>query len=354
MVGAVTLQIKPVGNNCNIACKYCYASPFKTGVFKILDSKLLEKLLIETSTNSRHITISWHGGEPLLAGIDFFNQYREIITKKTDPSCTITNLIQTNATLITPEYAQFLKENNFVVSISLDGVKGLHDLNRIDYLGRGTFDKVMQGVETLRRIGINPPVICTVTKAGLPYAEENFDFFVKNGFKEIKYSPVYDSNEDAFSISPSQWYDYLHQVFRKWVSLKDPTIRVRDLDEILAYYSKNPLPLCYTGNNCSNWISIDENGDLYPCEYLRSKHCYGNISTTHVIDIFDSSDYLEFRKELEYIADDCKTCELFNMCHNGCPATRLRGSELVFNGKYVYCNTRKRLYTEVGHILSGE
>lgn len=350
MKDGITLQIKPVGNSCNIECKYCYASPFKKTSFKVMDIKLLEKIIKDATDTTDTLTISWHGGEPTLAGLNFFKSYMEIASQYSK-KCKIINMIQTNATLINDDFASFFKDNNFIVSVSLDGVKKCHDLNRVDFSNIGTFDRVMKGVFCLRKYGLNPPIICTVSKDNLSNAKENYEFFINNGFKEIKYSPVYDSYDDSFSISSDQWFDYIFQVFILWLQNRDKTIKIRDIDEILAYYSKKSLPLCYNENACSKWISIDEQGNMYPCEYLRIDHYYGNISTTSISDVFNTSQYQDFKKKIEFLPEECIKCDILTICHNGCPATRIRNNKLEQDGKYVYCSERKKLFIEIDKLL---
>lgn len=205
----LTLQIKPVGNHCNLKCKYCYAAPFKSEKFKILDLKVLEKLIKESFELTNRIIITWHGGEPTMVGVDYFKKYIDIVNIYKKDNQQIFNMIQTNATLITDEMAKFFKDNNFIVSISLDGNKETHNMYRLLNETNGSFDKTMNGVKVLRKHNIFPPVIATVTKNNLDKGIENFDFFVKNGFKEIKYSPVYDSDNDNFSISNDEWYNIM-------------------------------------------------------------------------------------------------------------------------------------------------
>lgn len=263
-------------------------------------------------------------------------------------------MIQTNATLITEQMAKFFKKNNFIVSVSIDGARKTHDENRLKYSGKGSFDDAMKGVEILRKNGIFPPVIATVTKDSLDYAVENFNFLIENGFKEIKYSPVYDSDSDDFSISSDDWYGYLKKILYRWLELKDESIKVREIDEILAWFAGNNFALCSNQGTCARWISIDEEGNVYPCEYMRGTNMYGNIGIDRLSDILKSNQYYLFSKQINYYPPECLQCKLFNICHNGCPATRIdKNRELTFKGRYVYCEERKKLYKEIEKILKG-
>lgn len=287
----VTLQIKPVGNNCNLHCSYCYAAPFKKGKYKILDLELLEKVIKESLEVTNTLIISWHGGEPTMVGVDYFKKYMDIVNKYKKDNQYVVNMLQTNATLINDEMAEFFKRNNFIISISLDGDEECHNKNRYNYQKIGSFKDTMKGVDILRNHGIFPPLIATVTQSTINDGIRNFKFFVENGFTEIKYSPVYDSNSDEFSISNEKWYKYLRGILDEWLKLENKDIKVREIDEILSWIAGKNLNICANKGMCLSWISIDEDGDIYPCEYLRKDNPYGNIKDMNIKDVFTSSPY---------------------------------------------------------------
>ncbi len=349
----LTIQIKPAGNYCNIDCTYCYASPFRGKTFKKLPIELVEKIIKEAFETTDNLIITWHGGEPTIPGVEYYKEVMALIKKYKKRKQNVVNMIQTNATLITDEFANFFKKNKFVVSVSLDGSEMTHNKNRIYGNGKGSYADTMRGVEILRKNGIYPPVIATVSKSTYKDCEETFNFLIKNGFKEIKYSPVYDSKEDSFSISPDEWYEYIHKVFEMWMELGKTNIKIREIDIILAMFLDRPLNLCTSDGSCVNWISIDENGNMYPCEYMRETNTYGNIAEMNVKDIFSTEQYQDFKKQVLTIPQSCKECSLISACGNGCPATRINNyGDLTRTGKYVYCSVRKRMYEDIKCILS--
>lgn len=302
-------------------CSYCYATPFKKPKYKVLDLKLLDKSIKESLETADSLIISWHGGEPTIVGIDYFKRFMEIIKKYKKDNQRVVNMLQTNATLITDEMAKFFKENDFIISISLDGDEENHDKNRYNYQGKDSFKDTMKGVETLRKHCIFPPLIATITQSTIEDGVRNFHFFVENGFKEIKFSPVYDSDSDDFSITNEKWYKYTKEIFDEWLNLKDKNIKVREIDEILSWIAGENLNICTNKGMCLSWLSIDEDGDIYPCEYLRKDNPYGNIKDMHIKDVFTSESYLKFKNKVLSMPEKCKSCRLLNYCHNGCPAT---------------------------------
>ncbi|MDD2409998.1 MAG: radical SAM protein [Bacilli bacterium] len=349
----LTMQIKPVGNHCNLKCKYCYAAPFKSDKYKVLDLKILEKIIKESLQMTNKIIITWHGGEPTMVGLDYFKEYIKIVKKYKKDNQEIYNMIQTNATLITDNMADFFKDNKFIVSVSLDGNEDSHNKNRINNIDNGSFNETIRGIEILRQHGINPPLIATVTKNNFLDGIENFDFFINKGFTDIKYSPVYDSSADEFSINNDEWFNYLKSILYCWLDLKNNNIKIREIDEILSWFANKNFSICANNGMCAKWISIDENGNIYPCEYMRVSNMYGNINNINLIDIFQSENYKSFVNKINYYPPECKKCKLFNICHNGCPATRVDSNEnLTHEGKYVYCKERLLLFKEIEKILN--
>ena len=169
-------------------------------------------------------------------------------------------MVQTNATLVTSEFADFFKTNGFVVSVSVDGPKYVHDANRVYCENNGSFDMVMRGVGSLRKAGLNPPVIATVTKDTAKYARETFKFFAESGFTDIKFSPVYDSVADNFSISSDDWFAYLKNILDAWFEYGDASIKIREIDEVLAWLSNKTISMCSSRQSCLSWVSLDPNG----------------------------------------------------------------------------------------------
>lgn len=345
----IYFQIKPVGSSCNIMCKYCYVQPFRNQekVTKLMQSVVLENVIRKCIKNSPSPTFSWHGGEPTLAGISFFKEAVRLIEKYLIPKQNASNLIQTNATLIDKDFAKFFKEYEFAVSVSLDGPENVHNLYRTNCLGKGSFSTTMKGIDNLRKTGIEPTVIATVTKETLKYAKKAFNFLVGEGFKLIKFSPVYDTEANVFSIDSKEWFEYLRKIFYSWVELGNPEIQVREIDEIIAWIRKENISMCSSNSSCSKWISVDPDGNLYPCEYLRSKYSYGNIVDSEISEIVSSARHLDFMKTLQVLHDECQACTFQKLCGNGCPATRVENGEVSSSGLYVYCQQRKMLYQEI-------
>jgi uncharacterized protein len=350
------LQLKPVGSFCNLSCRYpCYVEQFKTGRLTVMPDVVWQRAIGACLTTNKEPTITWHGGEPTLAGLAFYQRVWEFIQEHRAPNQKVRQVMQTHAGRITPAFAAFFAAAGFEIGVSIDGPEEIHGVNRVDWGGRNSFRSTMRGLAILRDAGLDPSVIATVTVETLPYAAEVFDFLVAQGFTSIKYSPTFDAGVDAFSISSEQWYEYLSVVFDRWMNHGDADISVLDLDEVIAWLDPTgPHPMCSSSQTCVRWVSVDPDGSMYPCAYFRASMLYGNILTMSLQEVVGSSAYQQFRQVFVQPPEKCRQCEFFTMCGNGCPATRLTGLALDPKGVYVYCEERRRLFQKVQKAFAQE
>lgn len=350
------LQLKPVGSHCNLRCKYCYARPFLSKSLEIMNKEVLERAISSCILNSEWPKITWHGGEPTLAGLKFYRNAQDIIEKYRGSGQKISQVLQTNGVLIDKEFARFFEENGFEIGISIDGPKNIHNINRIKKSGKGTFDDTMRGLEILRQEGINPSVIATVTVETLKFAGEVFDFLIKNGFRSIKYSPVFDTSNYEFNIADEQWYRYLCVIFDRWMEYGDSDVSVMQLDEIIAWLdsAKDPYPMCSSASRCIQWVSVDPDGSMYPCAYFKAEMSYGNILEIPLIDVIKTHNYKHFRSIFITPPKKCRKCNFYSFCGNGCPSIRVDDTKINPEGVYVYCGERRRLFKKIERAFRKE
>ncbi|MFH1971744.1 MAG: radical SAM protein [Patescibacteria group bacterium] len=350
------LQLKPVGSSCNLDCKYpCYAKPFKTNHTKIMGSDVLDKAIKGCLEEGRNTAITYHGGEPTLAGIEFYRNLQKIIEKYKKPGQVVTQKMQTNATLMNEEFAQLLFNSGFLIGVSIDGPEHIHGINRTDLNGNNSFSRAMEGLSILRQAGFEPSVIATITKKTLKYVDEVFDFLIENGFKEIQFSPVYDPDNNTFNISSDKWFKYLERIFDLWYQNGDPEISIVDIDEVLAWMNPEiAVPLCSSNQGCINWVSIDPDGSIYPCAYFKSSMPYGNINEIDLKQVINIKTYQNYKKLFLTPPKKCSKCSYFKMCGNGCVATRLKGNIPDPTGIYVYCQERISLYEKIRDLYESD
>jgi uncharacterized protein len=341
-----SLQMRVMGDYCNIACDYCHYG--KTTDVTRMSSEVLEAATTKAiSHNNGAGVFCWHGGEPTLAGLDFFRQAVEIQDRVATSD--VVNHIQTNGTMITPEFARFFNENRFGVGVSLDGPEWFHDQTRVDKGGRGTYKNVVRGINTLRQVGHTPSVIATVSKRSLPHAREIFHHLVRDlGFKTIHFSVVFDSKPDgSLAINNEQWYGFLRQIFREWCEYADPNVEIRELTEVIAWLKGSADPTCTSLGTCAHWFTVNHNGDIFPCEVVGKRVRYGNILQHDFDHVISTDCHRQFSQVVTFRPEKCMRCEFQSVCNNGCTEMRLADGERTPLGLYAYCQQRLELFQEV-------
>lgn len=344
-----SFQLKIVDDFCNLRCKYCRNRDFDQETKKVMPCETLEKILrVLSRLPQSHIKLNWHGGEPLLAGKNFFRQI--VVLEQKYPEKKWINSIQTNATLIDREWAQFFQNNNFSVGVSIDGDEETHNINRINASGKGSYKAAIAGVETLRTHGVSPGVICTVTKKTAIRGQKMFLGLINAKFSGIAFNPFFNtasvSSEDEYGLSPDEWLRFQIDLFESWLSLNDPTIRVREIDAVLAWIKTKVKRNCAYDGSCSNWLTIDTLGSVYPCARLGTEMCFGNLCFVNSFsEIAESPDFANWRKSINDLPQKCRTCDFLQLCNNGCVShRRANGTDAPL---YAYCESRRGFYDYV-------
>ena len=340
------IQAKIVGDFCNLRCTYCRDRDFDQGSKRVMELQVLRALIASVAQLPQGVKrMHWLGGEPTLAGLDFFKQAIQL--QQAQVSKRWINTIQTNATLINREWAEFFKANDFKVGVSVDGTMETHDADRINLADRGSYANVMKGVEFLREAGIHPPVICVVTKRNAERGVEMLRGLVDSGFTNIAFNAFYntatDLSSDPFAVSDEAWTQFLKDVFEEWVRLDRADVQVRELDSMIAWTQGRSSRSCVFRGSCSSWMLVDCDGNVYPCERLGRSTCFGNVvSVGSFAEILNSSAYQAFTNQTLRIPDKCKSCPMQDFCHNGCVAHRIDDGDT--SPHYVYCGSRLAFY----------
>ena len=360
----LTLIVKPT-LLCNCACKYCI-TPQKVPSKKI--SEEIIELLCKKMSNSKvydYFTFIWHGGEPLLMGVDFYKRVLSI-----QDECLgrgkFTNTFQSNCTLINDDWIDFFKVNKIRVSTSLDGDKDSHDINRIKN-GKGTFDEIYANIKRLQSVNLFSGVVTVLSKTNVKQAPEFLKFFAANNIP-ARLNPILPAermlnNDIDLSIDSTDYADCLITCFDNWIDGNYNTpegkpLRIAPLTDIVYnIYSKRGTRLCVFSESCSdNFMAINPIGDLYNC----GRFC--DIEGYKVANIFDdgaSIDSIIEKKKLltrwnvPSTADDaCRECKWYSICHRGCP-----NSSYIFSGRIMekdpFCEGYKKLFTHIYDRLPG-
>lgn len=348
----VSLQIRPMGDFCNIACTYCVYGLAKQptrmsdDVLAAMTKKVLEH-------NRDGALFNWHGGEPALAGVEFYEKALRYQQDYKTVGAKVMNQIQTNAIAVTSELADLFYKNEFGIGVSLDGPAFLHNHTRKGKMSQDTYSDVLRGVELLRSYRNTPSVIATVSKHSLPYAKETFHHLISLGFKQIHYSVVFESKPDkSLEVSSEEWYSYLKQVFHEWWDLGDSEIEVREINEVISWVAGSSDPCCTSSGTCAHWFVVDYDGNVYPCEILGRERYYGNILENTFVDIIKTPQHSELVQIAASRPAKCQSCEFLNLCNNGCTNMRRLDGQQNPLGLYAFCEERLNLFEEVQKTFS--
>jgi uncharacterized protein len=276
------------------------------------------------------VTFAWQGGEPTLLGRDFFEKAILLQKKYCRPGMVIHNTIQTNGILLDDAWCDFFRKNRFLVGISIDGPRELHDACRTDAGGKGTFNRVMLGLALLKKHKVDFNILCTVNAVNGDHPLEVYRFFrdeVKAQF--IQFIPVverdlHSNTVTPLSVSPEQYGKFLIGVFDEWVRHDVGRIYVQHFDTALANWYGEPHGICVFSPTCGSALVIEHNGDIYSCDHFVDRdHLLGNILEVPIIELVNNDRQRQFgRNKTEKLPKYCLECPVLFACRGECPKNR--------------------------------
>ncbi len=337
---AFHLLAKPTGAICNLNCTYCFflskEELYPVSKFRMTDEVLEDYLrqYIEAQ-QIPEVTISWQGGEPTLMGLDFFQKSVELVEKYKKPGMQISYSMQTNGTKLDDAWGKFLKANNFLMGISIDGPPDIHDYYRKDKGGHGSFDQVKRGLDHLKKHQVDFNILCTVHAENGGQPLEVYRYFRDELEAEfIQLIPIVERDNDTGfqegskvtkrSIKSKQYGKFLIAIFDEWIKTDVGRVYVQIFDVALgAWYGQTPS-LCIFAPTCGNTLAIEHNGDLYSCDhFVEPKYFLGNIQEENMLELVASEQQRKFgRDKLDTLPRYCQECEVRFMCNGGCPKNR--------------------------------
>jgi uncharacterized protein len=364
--------VKPVGAICNLDCEYCYYLR-KRDLYPDGHPRMSEELmalyirqLLEAQPDT-DIEIAWHGGEPTVRGLPFYRAMVAAVDRYRRPGQHITHVLQTNGTLLDDQWGEFLAANGALVGISVDGPPRLHDAYRHDRRGRPTAERVLAGLDVLRRHGVEHNILCTVNAANASEPLTVYRYF-RDELKEryLQFIPVVEQTVTADgistdgpiddvarvstrSVSAEQWGAFLCAIFDEWLRRDVGSVFVQQFDAALAAWVGASPGSCVFAETCGMALALEHNGDLYSCDhFVDPEHRLGNIRETHLLDLVSSQQQQRFGlAKRDSLPSDCRGCEFKFACWGECPRNRFLTTAAGEPGLNYLCAGYKRYF---GHV----
>jgi uncharacterized protein len=366
---AFHVMVKPRGAICNLDCAYCYYLS-KERLYPGSDFRMSAEVL-EAFTRQHieaqggpEVVFGWQGGEPTLMGLDFFRQAVAFQEQYARPGVEILNTFQTNGTNLDDAWCRFFGENGFLVGVSLDGPRELHDAFRVDKGGNPTFSRVMGGVRLLKRHGVNYNILTTVHAANAPYPLDVYRFLRDEvGTQFMQFIPIVQrDNETGLqegtqvterSVTAQQYGDFLIAVFDEWVRHDVGRVFVQIFDTALAAWVGQRPGLCIFEETCGTAVALEHNGDLYACDHFVEPGYYlGNIRETPLADLVASERQQRFGlAKRDALPRTCRECAVRFACNGGCPKDRILETPDGEPGLNYLCEGYKAFFTHIDEAM---
>ena len=384
---AFHLLAKPSGATCNIDCTYCFflskeaLYPNEKSRMSAATLEAYIRQLLEAHRTPQ-VTVAWQGGEPTLMKLDFFKHAVELVEKYRRPGQTVQHTYQTNGLLLDDAWCAFFKEHNFLVGLSVDGPRELHDTYRVDRRGQGTFDLVMRGWQALRRHAVEFNILCTVNAANQNHGRTVYRFFRDElGANWVQFIPIVErATAETIDIANQGWSEqpgrqrllytqtgnlvtertvggkqygrFLIDVFEEWVRHDVGRVFVQLFDVTLAaYFGRHQL--CIHAPTCGYGPALEYNGDLYACDhFVEPRYKLGNIHETHMLTLVASPEQRKFGQDKrDTLTAQCQRCEVRPLCNGGCPKDRFVLSRDGEPGQNYLCAGLELFFTHTRPVM---
>ncbi len=341
-------MIKPAGSSCNLDCHYCYYLDKALqygGKQAVMSDELLEAYVRQyiEANDVPEVMFCWHGGEPLLLKPDFYRKAMEF-QKKYAGDKTITNTLQTNGMLLNDEWCELFAQNNFLIGISMDGPKDIHDSFRLTKNQEPTFDRVMEGIKLLKKHNVEFNTLSVVNKMCEGRGAEIYQFFKQLGSRYMQFLPAVEHVVDKpeyhrplivspdvegarvaeWSVSARGYGRFLIDIFDQWVINDVGSYYVQMFDATLANTCGVMPGVCAMGETCGDALVVEHNGDVYSCDhFVYPEYRLGNIMESHLIDIYNTRKRVDFGlAKRNGLAQECLRCRHYSVCRGSCPKHR--------------------------------
>ena len=366
------VMLKPAGARCNLRCRYCYYLEkdhlYAGNDAHFMSERLLEKFIADymQAQTTPEVLFTWHGGEALLRPIAFYQRALQL-QRRYARGRQVVNSIQTNGTLLTPEWCEFLRENGFLVGISIDGPRNVHDAYRRTSADGPSFDRVMQGLQLLKDHHVEWNALAVVNNLNVEKPREFYRFFKDIGCQYLQFAPIVErivSRDDGLtlapgmqeggrltshSITPSQWGRFLCELFDEWVVADVGSIFVQIFDATLANWVGVTPGICSLSAHCGHAAVMEHNGDVFSCDhFVFPEYRLGNLNEKTITEMVYSPQQQRFAQmKTAMLPRQCRECPFLFACHGECPKNRFLRDKYGNAGLNYLCEGYRQFFSHV-------
>lgn len=332
----ISVLIKPASGMCNLQCKYCFyhdeTKNREVESYGFMSEETLEKVIQKVlDFSDTACTIAYQGGEPFLRGLDFFKKSIEFQKKYNIKGVKISNAIQTNGTCLDENWAKFLKENNFLVGISLDGTMFTHDCFRVDRKGQGTFGKVTEGIELLKRYDVDFNILTVVNAVTAKKITQIYEFFKQNDFMYLQFIPCLnplgmEKERFPYTLTPKAYGHFLKTLFDLWYNdfKRGIIVHIQQFEEYIKMLILMQPDMCGMSGVCSCQHVVEADGSVYPCDfYVLDEYRLGSLEEASLEEINEKRKEIHFVEDSAVMHADCEDCKYAPICRGGCRRHRV-------------------------------
>ena len=358
----LSIMIKPASSLCNLRCKYCFYADIadlrEVRSFGIMKPEMTEAILAnikEGLDTGDRITFAFQGGEPTIAGLDYFRHFTSIVDTWT--GIDVHYALQTNATLLDDEWCVFLKKYNFLLGVSWDILPDCHDAARLDTTGKGTSKRVLDAIYLLNKHKVEYNVLCTLTNFVARHPNQVWKQIVKHDIQYIQFTPCLDeleaTGESPYALNPKRFASFYDQIFDLWYAdFKAGKYRsVKLIDDIVNLLAFGVPSACGINGRCTPQIVVESNGSVYPCDfYCVDEYILGNLSEQPLKEIFESPVNRAFAGRAHQRPKLCATCEFSRFCGGNCKRMQKQiccGPEDTFCGYQNFLRTHAKDFEQI-------
>ncbi len=348
---SLSILIKPASGLCNMRCKYCFYADVsehrEIESYGIMQPDVTEALVRRAfEFADGNVTFAFQGGEPTIAGEEYYRNFLSLVKRYNVRGIPVSYAMQTNGYSLSDGLCEILRDNRFLMGVSLDGTGAIHDGTRVDVHGDGTFKRVSQSIAKLERYGIEYNILSVVTDSNAKNIGKIYNYFRSKGYRYVQFIKHVDGFGDAdgesvYSLSPKRYASFLKTAFGYYYDdfKSGKYMSVREFDNFVMLAQGRPAECCGMNGQCPANLVIEADGGAYPCDfYVLDEWKCGNIVDNSVEEIFKSENARRFRARSYKVNDKCKKCRYFALCRGGCARYRRVGEDGEL-GEMKYCES---------------